>query len=577
MTASVRFNTWSGLLSFGKLFAKKPALSAGVLCLTILGMATESLGLLMLVPLLGTLTGNSTSNGLSEKVLSIWERFGVQPSLIGILAVFLSLLLVRAFARLGKDWASEKLSIALVDQLRDEAMIALMKAEWRWLSTHKRSDQTNMLLTEVQRVGVGIQDSLSLIASIAALLAYWGVALGIEPLLTACVTGVGALLVAALSGQRKNFIALGFVRGKVNRALHENALESFNELKMVKILGIEKAHIASFRQAVGDLRKNQIHFTVQSGISRELFHYAGALLVVGSVFVGLLVLHLDISQLLVLVFVFARLVTLLSSSQQSLHNLLNALPSLREAQAAIRIACGYAEPEQISAPALVTFEKAIELQNVSVRFPLQDVPALNDLSLHLPKGSITVITGPSGSGKSTLADVLMGLLVPNQGKMLLDCSELSGVARINWRRSVSYIPQNVVLYNGTVRENILRGLPNATNQDIRTALKEASADFVHVLPKGLNTRIGDGAQGLSGGEKQRIAIARGLLRNPALMVLDEVTSALDPANEAHIVDSVRAMSGSMTIVILGHRTGFMRIADQMIYLNSGSIVPRPDR
>ena len=171
MTASVRFNTWSGLLSFGKLFAKKPALSAGVLCLTILGMATESLGLLMLVPLLGTLTGNSTSNGLSEKVLSIWERFGVQPSLIGILAVFLGLLLVRAFARLGKDWASEKLSIALVDQLRDEAMIALMKAEWRWLSTHKRSDQTNMLLTEVQRVGVGIQDSLSLIASIAALLA----------------------------------------------------------------------------------------------------------------------------------------------------------------------------------------------------------------------------------------------------------------------------------------------------------------------------------------------------------------------------------------------------------------------
>ena len=576
MTANVRLNTWSGLFSFGKLFARKPALSAGVLCLTILGMATESLGLLMLVPLLGTLTGNSISNGFPEKVLSIWEWFGIQPSLTGILAIFLVLMVVRTFIRLGKDWASVKLSSLLIDDLRNEALTALMQAEWRWLSGHKRSDQTNMLLSEVQRVGVGIQSSLSLIASVAAILAYWGVAIGIEPLLTACVTVVGAILVAVLAGQRRKSILMGIDQSKVNRSLHENALESFGALKMVKILGGEKDHIASFNQAVGDLRKNQIEFAVQSGLSREMFQLAGALLVAGYIFLGVSVWHIAISQLLVLVFIFARLVPMMTSAQQFLHYLLNALPSLSDAQIAIQEARQAAEPQQISAPDLITLDKAIDLQHVSVRFPFQDVPALNDISLHLPLGSKTVITGPSGSGKSTLADVLMGLLIPDQGKVLLDGKELSGSMRIHWRRSVSYIPQDVVLYNGTVRQNILRGRPNASDGDVETALRAASAEFVYALPKGLNTQIGDGAQGLSGGEKQRIALARGLLRNPALLVLDEVTSALDPANEAHIVDSVKAMSGRVTIVIFGHRTGFMKIADQMIRLNSGRIVPHQE-
>jgi ATP-binding cassette subfamily C protein len=576
MTISGQLNTWNGLRAFAKLFATKPMLSSGVLVLTVLGMLTESLGLLLLVPLLGTLTGNGENTGISETFLRIGDWFGIQPSLTGILAIFLGLMLLRAFVRLGKDWASVKLSTALIDDLRHEALVALMQAEWRWLSAHKRSDQTNMLLTEVQRVGVGIQASLTLMATVAAIFAYWVVAIGIEPLLTTCVTVVGALLVALLAGQRRKSILLGIDQSKVNRTLHENALESFGALKMVKILGGEKDHIASFNQAVGDLRRNQVQFAVQSGRSREVFQLAGACLVAGYIFLGVSVWQIAISQLLVLVFIFARLVPMLTSAQQFLHYLLNALPSLSEAQAAIQNARDAAEPQHLNAPALISFEKTIDLQHVSVRFPLQDAPALSDITLRLPRGSKTVITGPSGSGKSTLADVLMGLLIPDHGKMLLDGIELAGVDRINWRRSVSYIPQDVVLYNGTVRDNILRGRPNASDSDVLTALQAASADFVQALPHGWNTRIGDGAQGLSGGEKQRIALARGLLRNPALLVLDEVTSALDPTNEAHIVDSVKAMSGSTTIVILGHRTGFMKIADQMIQLNAGRIVPRQD-
>lgn len=576
MTGNLRLNTWSSLISFGRLFARQPLLSLGVLCLTVISMLTESLGLFVLIPLLDTLTLSGSGSGLSEELLGIWKSLGVQSSLSGVLSIFLGLMVVRTLVRLGKDWASVKLTTTIIDDLRNDALTALLQAEWRWLSSQKRGDQTNLILTEVQRVGVGINASLSLMVAVATILAYWSVAIVIEPIFTAFLTGVGAILVAALSGQRSKAMLLGIEQSNVNRAIHENALESFGALKIVKILGREREHIAAFNQAIVKFRYNQLIFAFRSGVSREVFQLAGAMFMVGYVFLGVSFWQVPVSKLIVLVFISARLVPMLASLQQFLHYILNSLPSLKEVQSAIRNAREVAEPLQISSPALIAFEKLIELQNVSVRFPIQAMPALSDISVKLAAGSTTVITGPSGSGKSTLADILMGLLVPDQGRMLIDGAELSGVARISWRRSVSYIPQDVVLYNGTIRENIMRGHPNCSDVDIVAALKAASADFVHSLPSGLNTQIGDGAQGLSGGEKQRIALARGLLRNPSLLVLDEVTSALDFANEAHIVDSVKTMSGSMAVVILGHSTGFLKIADQIMHLSSGRLSPSKD-
>lgn len=572
MSAEDKLSTWQGVLAFGRLFAKQPALSTSVLFLTLLGILTDGLGLLMLIPLLGTLTGSGAENTVSEKLSGLWDMLGLEPTLSGILAVFLSLLALRAAIRLGKDWASVRLRTTLIDYLRNDAVAALMNAEWRWLSNQKRSDQTNMVLTEVQRVGTGIQASLTLLANLAAVLAYLGVAFAMEPLITFIVTAIGGLMLAIFSGHRKKAMQLGIQQITVNKALHEQALESVGAVKMVKILGRETGHVENFNQAAKDLRENQLHLTMVSSVSRELFQFTGAVFLVSYIFMAVSVGHVDVSELLVLIFIFARLVPMLTTAQQFLQMLLNALPALTEAQMAIREARLAAEPRPVHMADMILVDNVIELESVSIQFSGHESPALMDISLSLPRNSTTVISGPSGSGKSTLADVLMGLLVPDQGRMLLDGVPLAGPDRINWRRAVSYVPQDVKLYNGTVRENVLNARPDATDDEVMRALEAASADFVHRLPKGLDTRIGDGAQVLSGGEAQRIALARGLLRNPSLLVLDEVTSALDPTNEARIVESVTALSGNMTIVILGHRTGFTKIADQLIQLNEGRIV-----
>lgn len=572
MSSAAHGGILAGLHAYGGLFVRQPVLSAVVLLMTFLSMLTDGLGVLMLVPLLATVTGDGADAAISRKILGLWEMHGLQPTLSGILGVFLLLIALRAVVRVGKDWVSVHLRTALTDALRNEAHAALMQAEWRWLSGHRRTDQISVLFAEVQRVGTGIQAALSLLATGAAILAYLIVAFGLEPFVTAIVTGIGGLLAAVFSGQRRKAVRLGIEQINVNRSLLENAFESIGAIKLAKILGTQDLHAESFDRAGGALRRNQIRFTLLSGMSRELFQFAGAVLVAGCIVLGVGVWQIPLSQLLVLALIFSRLAPMLTSSQQFLHVLLNALPALSECRELIREARAASEPQLAGIAPCFSVLGEVTLEAVTVHFPAQERPALQDIDLRLPAGSITVITGPSGAGKSTLADVLMGLLVPDRGQMLVDGTPLTGAARIGWRRSVSYVPQEVGLYNGTIRDNLRRARPGASEAELEAALDAASAGFVRALAAGLDTRIGDGGQGLSGGERQRLALARGLLRSPALLVLDEVTSALDPENEARIRDSISALSGRITIVILGHRTAFLAIADQVVHLQEGRIL-----
>ncbi len=221
----------------------------------------------------------------------------------------------------------------------------------------------------------------------------------------------------------------------------------------------------------------------------------------------------------------------------------------------------------------VKLEQSLELKGVFFRYPDADKPAISAIDLCICRGDTIGLVGPSGSGKSTLVDIILGLLVPSEGRILLDGSEIRTGG--GWSGVVGYVPQSIYITDDTVRRNIAFGVEDAQIDDdaVRRALAQAHLDeFIKELPEGLDTRLAEDGIRLSGGQRQRIGIARALYRDPDLLVLDEATSALDPITEREISAAVEALHRSKTVIIIAHRLSTVRHCDRLLMIDRGRIV-----
>lgn len=220
------------------------------------------------------------------------------------------------------------------------------------------------------------------------------------------------------------------------------------------------------------------------------------------------------------------------------------------------------------------FVADIQLENVSFTYPGKNEPAIADITVTIPAGSSAAFVGPSGAGKTTIVDVLLGVLSTDTGLVTVSgLPPLAAVAR--WPGAVSYVPQDVVISNGTIRENVALGYPAevATDELVMSALKVANLDgFVVGLPQGVDTPVGERGAKISGGQRQRLGIARAMFTKPQLLVLDEATSSLDGETEASISAAIHAMRGSTTVVMIAHRLSTVRNADIVVYMAEGKVM-----
>jgi len=219
------------------------------------------------------------------------------------------------------------------------------------------------------------------------------------------------------------------------------------------------------------------------------------------------------------------------------------------------------------------FYSEIQLQNVSLTYPTKQLPAISNFSISIQPGTLVAIVGSSGAGKTTFIDVLLGVLTPDEGTVLISgLPPLLAVAK--WPGAIAYVPQDVAISSGTIRENVALGFPEqqATDELVTSALKVAQLDqFVSDLPRGLDTQVGERGAKISGGQRQRLGIARAMFTKPLLLVLDEATSSLDGETEASISDAIHALRGSTTVVLIAHRLSTVRDADIVVYLADGKV------
>lgn len=220
------------------------------------------------------------------------------------------------------------------------------------------------------------------------------------------------------------------------------------------------------------------------------------------------------------------------------------------------------------------FVSEVIVKDVSLTYPKKMSPAISNLTLNISPGSAIAFVGPSGAGKTTIIDILLGVLNPDLGSVLISgLPPILAVAK--WPGAVSYVPQDVVIVAGTIRENIALGYPKeeATDELVMHALKIAQLDeFVSNLPEGMDTQVGERGSRISGGQRQRLGIARAMFTRPLLLVLDEATSSLDAETELSISKAIHALRGSTTVISIAHRLSTVRNADKVVYLSNGKVL-----
>jgi ATP-binding cassette subfamily C protein len=313
----------------------------------------------------------------------------------------------------------------------------------------------------------------------------------------------------------------------------------------------------------------------------------GSLVALGAViFLALGVLHVQPAAMLLLLAIFTRLMPQLANMQDMAHQLAGVLPSFEHVLAIEAECLRNAETKPFrTESATLSLKSEFRLEDVWFAYQgAERADAGNDhaieyvlrgIDLRIEAGMVTAVVGPSGTGKSTIADLVNGLLQPTRGRLLLDDYELGPGDIRQWRRQVGYVGQDTVLFHKSVRENLLWARPEAREDEIREALLLASADFVYELPGGLGSIVGDRGILLSSGQRQRISLARALLRKPTLLIMDEATNALDVENEARVLDglreAVRVGHGSLTVLMIAHRASAIRRADRIFELEEGRV------
>jgi ABC-type multidrug transport system fused ATPase/permease subunit len=507
------------------------------------------------------------------------KSFQTQVAVLGFLAVFFlttrTLLSItftrRTIAFLSKRGAD--VSSRLVARILAQPML---------VARSRTVQETLYSVTAgVEAITLRVLATCTTLISDAALLLVLTIGLfAIDPLmavLTFLVFGITALTLYKLMHVRA--LILGHNNALLNIKSSEKIVEVFNSYRESVVRNRRDYYAREIGKLRHELAENQAEITFMPYIGKYVIE---STVVLGMVVVGgVQFLMNDATSAVATLSVFLAAVTRIAP----------AVLRMQQGGVQIRSNLGLARPtlELIDSLGMVElpensddsvdlthrgFKADIEIHGATFNYPEKIEPAISDVSIKIPSGAFAAFVGSSGAGKTTLIDILLGVLLPDQGEVCI-----SGLpphlAVAKWPGAISYVPQDVAIINGSIRENVAQGYPAecATDDLVANALDVAClSDFVSNLPEGVDAPVGEGGANLSGGEKQRLGIARAMFTNPHLLVMDEATSSLDGETEASISRALHALHGKTTVVMIAHRLSSIRHADLVVYMAEGKIV-----
>ncbi|NYJ02863.1 ATP-binding cassette subfamily C protein [Nocardioides thalensis] len=553
--------------------------------LMLLGALLEAVVLVLLVPLVQLLAGD---DDVRVPVL------GVDVGPVALLGVAGAAVLLRGAVQWRSAITNSDVLLRTTDALRLRALRGVLEADWTYLVRQRRSDVVQATTTEMERVDAAVHLLLRSAVDLLLLAASAAVAVVISPLLGGLAVLSLVVVVALGRGSVRRSIALGVEWTRRNALFGATVTDSLASLRLIRAHDSSEQWVRLLDDAAREGRRIEHRYVEVTSAMQAIVGYAALGAALGLVLLGRAI-GLGVAELVALAAVTTRLLSvargLLTSTQAFAHYspALDAVQRIIDETAAHREGLegpevsstsrlasshlstrqGAGAPRTSTTGSTSTSGPLLELRGVAASYG--DRPVLRDLDLVVAPASLVAVTGPSGAGKSTLLDVVLGLLPPTAGEVVVGGEPLTDPRA--WRARVGYVPQQTVLIPGSVRENLTwsAGRP-VTDDDLWRALEAACvADVVRQLPEGLDTVLQDLAQ-LSGGEQQRLCIARALVREPDLLVLDEATSALDAATEADVVANLRRTPAALLVAT--HRPAVVGVADHVVSLAPAEDEPR---
>lgn len=556
------------------------------LCLLCLVMVASSIAEVMslasILPFLAVLA--NPLNFWNDPSIQHWgPMVGIlrpEDLLLPITLLFSFLALAAGSIRLFNLWLNGRLAAAIGSDLSCEAYRRTLYQPYTVHLFRNTSEVISSISNDVSRVISNVLNPLLLMLSslgiaislVAALLAInWILALSSG-------FAVFAVYSIAMVANRGPLKVLGAQQVALNRVVIQTLQESIGAIRDVILDGSQQFYTNSFSKADHSLRRVVSDAGFLSAYPRLVMEPIGMVLI--SIVGFLLVRYSGVDEALPLLGALAlgaqRLLPVVQKVYEGWALSRNAKSSLAKVLNLIDQPLPSFLLKDLPEP--ISFNKCIELENVSFKYKSDSPSVLQCLNLKISRGERIGIVGTTGSGKSTLADLIMGLLVPTNGRILIDGVDLHSTtapSRISsWRSLISHVPQNIYLTDGTIADNIALCIDKRSvdwNRVYNAAKQAQISDFIESMPNGYDTFVGERGLRLSGGQRQRIAIARALYKNAEVLVFDEATSALDTSTEQSLMNSIHLLSDDLTIIMIAHRLTTVQTCNRIIKLETGGL------
>jgi ATP-binding cassette subfamily C protein len=555
-----------------QLFFKAEAINPWIVLACLLAASVvEGIGFASLVPLFWIVAdqGQEQSSPIIDFAHDLAAKLGLSLD-VGTLVVFfvctlvlkslLSLLAMRHVGYVVADFSTT---------LRTRLIQNLLGARWGYLVQHRVGRVASAISGQSERAGRAYYLAANFFAQSVQTIGYLVVAFVVSWPLALAAVGLGGMMAVFLHFLVRVARKAGLRQTQRTKELVSFLVDTLNNVKPLRAMAKQLAFANLLEEKAESLRKSLRSQVISDEGLKNGHEIISTICLGGGFFIAINVWQVSIIELVVVGVLLKRTTSGIAKLQQLFQKAMMVESAYLEMQELIAETA--AAPERNPGRRQATFESGCRLERVS--FAHGEAPILHAVSLTVPAREITVLTGPSGAGKTTIADLILGLYVPNQGRVLLDGVPLDELDLQSWRHLVGYVPQELVLFHDTIFANVALGDLGIRKTDVRRALQLAGAwEFVDALPEGMMTQVGEGGAKLSGGQRQRIALARALVGNPQLLILDEVTSALDPETEWQIVQGIQDLAGDMAVLAITHRPAFLEIADRLYRVADGRVV-----